>query len=145
MKNASSSLEAYDYFLRSLEFGERPLTKETTVQARQMCERALEFDRRYAAAYARLGFTYWLEWFRCGGQDETLGRATELVQKAVALDESLPGAYVSLGWVYLLKNSMTKPKLKWSGPLRSILTLLVAIRVCRSCSTVAGRRRKPSL
>jgi adenylate cyclase len=100
----TKSLEAYDYFLRSLEFGGRPLTKEANAQARQMCERALELDPQYAAAYVRLGVTYWLEWFRYGGQEQTLGRATELVQKAVALDESSPAAHATLGWVYLLQK-----------------------------------------
>jgi adenylate cyclase len=100
----TDNLEAYDYFLRSLEFGSPPLTKETNVQARQMCERALELDPHYAAAYARLSLTYWLEWFGYGGQDQTLERASELGQKAVALDESLPVAHLVLGWTYLLQK-----------------------------------------
>jgi adenylate cyclase len=99
----TNSLEAYDYFLRSLKF-EVPLTKEANVQARQLCERALEFDPRYAGAYARLSLTYWLEWFRYGGQDQTLERAFELAQKATALDDSLPVAHQVLGWVYLMQK-----------------------------------------
>jgi adenylate cyclase len=99
----TNNLEAYDYYLRSLEFGV-PLTKETNAQARQLCERALELDPQYAGAYARLSLTYWVEWFWYGGQDQTLERATELAQKAVALDESLPVAHLMLGWVYLMKK-----------------------------------------
>src|SRR5439155_19927327 len=76
----TNNLEAYDYYLRSLEFGV-PLTKEANAQARQMCERALELDPQYAAAYARLSLTYWLEWFWYGGQEQTLERASELGQK----------------------------------------------------------------
>lgn len=99
----TSNLDAYDYYLRSLEFGV-PLTKQTNAQARQLCERALELDPQYAGAYARLSLTYWMEWFWYGGQDQTLERASELAQKAVALDESLPVAHLMLGWVYLMKK-----------------------------------------
>ncbi len=101
----TDNLEAYDYFLRSLEFGSVPFTKEANAQARQMCERALELDPQYAAAYARLGSTYWQEWFLQWSQDpQTLEHAQELAQKAVALDESLPVAHQVLGWVYLMKK-----------------------------------------
>ncbi len=99
----TNSLEAYDYFLRSLEFG-FPGTKEANAQLRQMCESALELDPQYAAAYARLSQTYLWEWFSYGGQEQTLERASELAQKAVALDESLPFAHFVLGWVYVMQK-----------------------------------------
>jgi adenylate cyclase len=98
----TNNLEAYDYYLRG--WGSMFLTKEANAQARQMCERAIELDPQYAAAYARSGLTYWIEWFWYGGQDQTLERAFELAQKAVALDESLPVAHLILGWVYLMKK-----------------------------------------
>ena len=98
----TNSLDAYDYYLRG--GGSVFLTKEANAQARQMCERALELDPQYAAAYARLSLTYWFEWFSYGGQDQTLERASELAQKAIALDESLPIAHLTLGWVYLMKK-----------------------------------------
>src|SRR5712692_4473850 len=101
----TDNLEAYDYFLRGLEFGSPPLTKEASAQARQMCERAIKLDPQYAAAYARLSITYWMEWFSQWSQDpQTLEHALELAQKAVALDDSLPGPHVILGWVYLVKK-----------------------------------------
>ena len=101
----TNSLNAYDYYLRSLEFGLSPLTKDANAQARQMCERALELDPQYAAAYARLSLTYWMEWFSQWSQEpQTLEHAHELAQKAVALDESLPVAHQMLGWVYLLQK-----------------------------------------
>jgi adenylate cyclase len=101
----TNSLEAYDFYLRALEFGSPPLTKEANAQARQMCERALALDPHYAAAYARLSLIYWIEWFSQWSQDpQTLEHARELAQKAIALDDSLPVAHLSLGWVYLLKK-----------------------------------------
>ncbi len=101
----TNSLDAYDYYLRSLEFGLPPLTKEANAQARKMCERAIALDPQYAAAYARLGATYWWEWFLQWSPDpQNLEHAFALAQKAVALDESLPVAHLTLGFVYLMKK-----------------------------------------
>ncbi len=101
----TDNLEAYDYFLRGLEFGSPPLTKEASAQARQMCERALELDPQYAAAYARLSMTYLMEWLSQWSSDpQTLERAAEMAQKATVLDDSLPVAHMILGWVYLVKK-----------------------------------------
>jgi adenylate cyclase len=69
-----------------------------------MFEKAIEVDPQYAQAYAMVSWTYWLEWFWYGGQDQTLERAFQLAQKAVALNDSLPVAHVGLGYVYLFKK-----------------------------------------
>jgi adenylate cyclase len=98
----TNNLEAYDYFLRGEQFLFR-MTKETTIQTRQMFEQALELDPHYAATYAALSFTYWIEWFSQWSADpQNLQRAHELAQKAIALDESLPLAHLCLGWMYLI-------------------------------------------
>ncbi len=79
--------------------------KETSMQARQMFERAMELDPVYAEAYAYLGVTYWLEWFfRWNFVPQVLDRAAELEQKALALDESLPGPHVVLAFISLWKK-----------------------------------------
>jgi hypothetical protein len=54
VRKRTDNLEAYDYFLRGVEYRNR-LTKETNVQARQMWEKAVELDPQYAEAYAALG------------------------------------------------------------------------------------------
>jgi len=62
------------------------------MQARQMLERAVELDSKYAGACAWLGFTYFLDYFYRWNPDaaQSLVRAFELAQRAVALDDSLP-------------------------------------------------------
>jgi adenylate cyclase len=57
----TNNLEAYDSLLRGIEYFGRT-TKETNAQARQLFEKALALDPQYAEAYARLGWTYMLEW-----------------------------------------------------------------------------------
>jgi TolB-like protein/class 3 adenylate cyclase len=86
----TDNLEAYDYYLRGLEYYFR-YTKETNAQARQMFERALELDPNFAAAYAYLGWTSFMEWGMQWSQDlRSLKQAFALAQEAIALDESLP-------------------------------------------------------
>jgi adenylate cyclase len=104
-KNApTNNLEAYDYYLRGWQLFWRT-TKETNAQARQMFEKAIELDPQYAAAYAGLSATYWLEWFSQWSVDpQLLKRAFEMAQKATALDDSLPIAHSMLGWVYLVNR-----------------------------------------
>jgi TolB-like protein/tetratricopeptide (TPR) repeat protein len=97
----TDNLEAYDHFLRGIEYYYR-FRKEANVQARRMFERALELDPQYAAAYALLSFTHWTDWYSQWSQgSQSLERASEMAQRAVALDDSLPGAHIILGIVYL--------------------------------------------
>jgi adenylate cyclase len=57
----TENLTAYDAWLRGLEYY-LPLTKEGNAQARRLFERAIVLDPQYASPYARLGWTYWMEW-----------------------------------------------------------------------------------
>jgi tetratricopeptide (TPR) repeat protein len=80
-------------------------TKETNTQARQMYEKAIALDPQYAEAYARLGWTYWLEWsLRWSADPQTLERALALAQQALALDDSLPLTHSLLSEVYRHKQ-----------------------------------------
>ena len=63
------------------------------------------WTRKYAAAYASLGWTYWLEWgLRWSADPQTLEHALVLAQQALALDDSLPGAHSLLSVVYRQKQ-----------------------------------------
>jgi adenylate cyclase len=97
----TDNLEAYDAFLRAFEYCCR-FTKEANAKGRQLYEKAIELDPRYADAYAALGGTYLNEWVYQWSQDpQVLQRALELAQKAIAIDDSVPGAYGVLGAVHL--------------------------------------------
>src|SRR3989442_11149293 len=100
IRKHTDNLEAYDAFLRGVEYFWR-LTKEATAQARQMFEKALALDPQYAEAYASLSETYYLEWvWRWSANPQTLERALALAQQAVALDDSLPAAHSLLSIAY---------------------------------------------
>ncbi|MBI3247526.1 MAG: adenylate/guanylate cyclase domain-containing protein [Deltaproteobacteria bacterium] len=100
----TNSLEAYEYFLRGEEYSYR-FTKDAHVQARQMYEKAIELDPKFAWAYAKLGWLSYIEWgWQWDQNSRPLERAFELIQKAVALDDSLPEIHRFLGSVYLWKK-----------------------------------------
>ena len=100
----TDNLEAYDDFLRGVESFNR-FTKEATLQAQQMFEKALALDPQYTEAYAWLGLTYWMEWgVHWSADPQTLERALAVAQQAVSLDDSLPLAHSALSWVYAEKQ-----------------------------------------
>jgi len=104
VRKRTDNLEAYDFFLRGVEYFWRT-TKEANTQARRMYEKAIALDPQYAEAYAWLGVTYMLEWvWRWSADPQTLERALVLAQQAVALDNSLPIAHSVLSLVYAQKQ-----------------------------------------
>jgi adenylate cyclase len=112
----TENLEAYDYFLRGLEYL-NPLTKEGIDQARRLFEKAIDLDLGFAAAYGHTSLTFWVQWSFGWTQDlQCLERAFELARKATALHDSLPEAHRILGILCLWKSSMIKPLPSPSGP-----------------------------
>ncbi len=104
VRKTTDNLEAYDYYLRGLEYGFR-FTKEASAQAKQMYEKAIELDPHYAQAYASLGMSYFVDWnLQWNQTPETFARATDLAQKSITLDDSLPNSHFLLGWIYLWKK-----------------------------------------
>ncbi|HXG18459.1 MAG TPA: hypothetical protein VNN62_05230 [Methylomirabilota bacterium] len=100
VRKRTDNLEAYDYYLREMESFWR-LTKEASVQARQMWEKTIALDPQYAEAHTWLGWTYYREWsWRWSMDPQTLNHALVLAQKAVSLEDSLPGAHSLLSSVY---------------------------------------------
>jgi tetratricopeptide (TPR) repeat protein len=103
-RKTTDNLEAYDTFLRGVELFSR-ITPETTVQARQMFEKAVALDSQYADAYAWLGGIYLAEWlWRWSADPQTLEHALALTQQALALDDSVPRAHSILSNVYAQKQ-----------------------------------------
>jgi adenylate cyclase len=102
MRKATDSLEAYDFVLRGMEyFSRRALS--ANAKAREMFERAIDLDSRYAAAYVGLGASHlqtanygWTEF-----PNQALQQAHDFAQKALSLEESNASAHRLLGSVYL--------------------------------------------
>ncbi|MGE0822343.1 MAG: adenylate/guanylate cyclase domain-containing protein [Candidatus Binatia bacterium] len=100
----TDNLEAYDCVLRGTTYHFH-FTKDGNAQARQLYEKALELDPKYAGAYALLGDTYFQDWISQWSPDpQNPERAWEFVQKAIVLDDSLSLSHLILGNLYLWKN-----------------------------------------
>jgi tetratricopeptide (TPR) repeat protein len=100
VRKHTNNLEAYDAFLRGAEQYDRR-TKEANVRARQMFEKAIALDPKYADAYALLSLAYaTASRFQWSADPQDLGRALDAAQKALALDDSLPVAYSVLSFLY---------------------------------------------
>jgi adenylate cyclase len=106
-------LEAYDLLLRGRNylFAGRETgvfmrgTREAHLQAREMFEKAIGLDPKFAAAYAEKSITYFFNFIMpLSREPEFLGPALEAAQRSVALDDSLPLAHARLSWVYLARR-----------------------------------------
>ncbi len=104
VRQTTDNLEAYDNFLRGLVYI-WSLTKGDNAKARQMFEKAIGLDPKYARAYAALGYSYWVAWAHQWSHDpHFLDRALQLEQQTIALDDSLAFAHMALGQIYLYKK-----------------------------------------
>src|SRR6266852_4902263 len=101
----TDNLEAYDYDLRGWEYFFM-LTREGNPKAREMWEKAIELDPKYAEAYAGVGFTYFFEavFFQSSASAQALDQAYQWAQKAIAVNDSEPQAYMLLGSLDLTKR-----------------------------------------
>ncbi|MER8693315.1 adenylate/guanylate cyclase domain-containing protein [Mesorhizobium opportunistum] len=94
--------EAYDYFLRGRELWHR-LTRETNVAARDLLQRAIELDPKFASAHAFLALTHGIDYLNRWGASppESMAQAEEAATRAVMLDGSDPWAHWALAIVKL--------------------------------------------
>jgi adenylate cyclase len=102
-RSPTANLEAYDALLRGQEYLWR-FTPEANVQARQMFEKALKLDPKYAAAYTNLAATYWRDWWQGKPDPRALDRAFDLAQTAIDLDDASPYAHTILAQIYVWKK-----------------------------------------
>lgn len=84
------------------------VTKEGMVQARRLCEEAIELDPNYAKAYGFLGSTHWMETLLGSSKfpQESLKLAFKFLEKAKALLDSIP--FPQLGYLYVITGQYDK-------------------------------------
>src|SRR6266481_9152263 len=104
VRKTTDNLDAYENFLRGEEYF-WSFTKDGNAKARQMFEKAVALDPKYADANAGIGWTYLIEWvWQWSWDRQALEHASEMAQRALALDDSLPQAHGILSQIYLLKK-----------------------------------------
>jgi adenylate cyclase len=99
---STKNLEAYDDLLRGVQ-AFLGVTKNGNLKARQMFEKAIELDPKYALAYADLGWNYYFgRLFGWEPDPNGMEKALQIEQQAVALDDSLATAHSALGVIYMI-------------------------------------------
>ena len=98
----TDNVEAYDCFLRGRELWHL-LTKETNIEARDLLQRAIELDPKFASAHAFLALTHGLDYLNrwSPSPPRSHEQAEEVATRAVALDDRDPWAHWALGIVNL--------------------------------------------
>jgi adenylate cyclase len=99
-REQTGDFQAHEYFLRGKQHLGRFTTKDTAA-AKELFEKAIEFDPKHTRALTALGRLHYNEWEIWGrARDKNLARALELGQKAVAVDDTLAGPHLLLSQVY---------------------------------------------
>jgi TolB-like protein/Tfp pilus assembly protein PilF len=107
-RKSTSSLEAYDLFLRARDLQLRKgfWIKEVNREVQEILEQATALDPRFSRAYADLAWTHLYDFiFKWSFPPEAArNRAHALAQKAVEIDPSSARAHYALGYVYLYQK-----------------------------------------
>jgi serine/threonine protein kinase len=103
-KRATLNPEAFDCYLRARDFLYRR-TKNSVQFAIQLFQKAIEYDPRYAGAYAGLGEAYATLYQNFESKDIWLDKAINTSLKALTYDSSLSEAYAALALAYFYKKS----------------------------------------
>jgi adenylate cyclase len=98
----TDNLEAFDYFLRGREQLWR-FTKAENIQGRELLQRAIELDPKFAPAYAFLAVGYVLDHVNqwSTSPSTAMEQAEEFATRAVALDDRYPYAHWALAIINL--------------------------------------------
>ncbi|MET0167949.1 MAG: adenylate/guanylate cyclase domain-containing protein [Vicinamibacterales bacterium] len=98
----SDNLEAYDCYLRGREQVWR-FTKAQNTEGRELLQRAIELDPKFAPAYAFLAISSLLDYVNqwSPSPSTSMEQAEVFATRAVALDDRYPHAHLALGIVNL--------------------------------------------
>jgi len=108
-RSHASNPEAYEYWLRGLEFN-RIYTKEACAKARELYTKAAELDPNYGHAWQSIGWTHYRDG-RFGWTDtpdQSLALAEEMARKSLAINDSDANAYALLSVVYMARRQHDK-------------------------------------
>jgi serine/threonine protein kinase/Flp pilus assembly protein TadD len=97
----TENLEAYEAYLRGLEFIDRSEQRSSRLAALEMFELAVEFDPQFAEGYAALGRVHTnLYWVHDDRTPERLAKALKAIETAERLSPGLPEATLARGFYY---------------------------------------------
>ncbi|HEY3012702.1 MAG TPA: tetratricopeptide repeat protein, partial [Gemmatimonadales bacterium] len=97
----TTNTEAYDFYLRGMEYRNRGPSQEHIANSIQMFRRAVELDSNFAQAWAQISQGRSSEfWFFYDRTEGALAEAKEAAERALRLRPDLPDPHVALGYYY---------------------------------------------
>jgi adenylate cyclase len=103
-RRQTNNIAAWEYYVRG-QAHIRRFNRSDNQQARELFERAIELDPKFASAWCHLGWIAYNEarfgW--CTSPEKLAEQAAELVERGLALDTDQPDAYPTLGMIRLLQ------------------------------------------
>jgi serine/threonine-protein kinase len=97
----TDNTEAYDFYLRGLQFRDRGPERENIRNAMTMYQRAIELDSNFAQAWSKLSELHSSEfWFFYDRSDAALARAKSSADRALRLRPDLADPHVALAYYY---------------------------------------------
>lgn len=93
--------EAYDYYLKAVQYTELSNSAEYMEIGIQLLERAIKLDPSFAAAYAKLSYVQSnIYWFYYDRSESRVEKSRMAAEKAVELAPQLSETRAALGWYY---------------------------------------------
>ena len=100
-ERSTNNTEAYDFYLRGLEYRNRGPGREDIRNSNQMYRRAIDLDSNFAQAWARLSEGHSSEfWFFYDRTQAALAEAKAAADRALQLRPDLPDPHIALGYYY---------------------------------------------
>jgi serine/threonine protein kinase/tetratricopeptide (TPR) repeat protein len=98
---ATSNSQAYDYYLRGMEYRHRSYLRQDSKIAEEMFRKAVNLDPNFALAHARLAeLHFMIYWFFYDHSEKRLAMGKSEVDRAIELDPNLPEGHYALGYYY---------------------------------------------
>ena len=105
LKNlGTSNVEAYDAYLRGIDFLRKPPDATSLLMAESLLREALAIDPNFANAHAAMCRKH-LEAYRLSADASRFGDAEQACQRALDLGEDSVDVRLVLGWLYLASGS----------------------------------------
>lgn len=95
--HATSSSEAYQYFVQARGYLQDPRKRENLTSAEILLKQALKIDPNFGQAEASLGQAYWLRYDLAGKQKNWIAEAQQACNKAIELGNAGAEGHMCLG------------------------------------------------
>jgi len=100
-QNLTTNAQAYDLYLKGMEYAYRSISKPDYEIAEDLFEKAIEADPSFSSAYAQLSIIHSnLYWFFYDPSPERRNKARSTAERALSLKPDLSAAHQAMGWYY---------------------------------------------